>query len=77
MYGAYNEIDGEQQVYNFLEMAISDEPITKLEDGLHGTYFIGFQCQDHTVCNFAKASPHHKSWWNRAQTPAYEQFFLR
>ena len=58
MYGVYKQIDGEQQVFDFLEMAISDKPITKLEDGLEGKYFIGFHCMDHAVCDFSKASPH-------------------
>jgi len=44
MYGAYKMGDGQQQLFDFLEMAISDKPITTLEDGLDNTYLIGFNC---------------------------------
>lgn len=77
MYGVFKMIDGEQQVFNFLELAISDEPITKLEDGLDGKYFVGLNCKDPAVCNFNKASPHPHYWNLRGQTPALETYFLR
>jgi len=66
MYGVYKMIDGEQQVFNFLELALSDKPISKLEDGLTGRLYIGFGCKDAAVCNFAKASPH-PGFWNSRQ----------
>ena len=61
MYGAFMLEDGEQQIFNFLEMAISDKPITKLDSGA-GRYLIGFNCKDHSVCDQSKASPHPGFW---------------
>ena len=58
MYGVYKQYRGEQQVFNFLEMAIADHPITKLEEGLDGLYLIGLNCINAKVCDFSKASPH-------------------
>lgn len=57
MYGVYKDSKGEQVIFRFLELAISDKPITKLEEGLMGRYFIGVGCPDPAVCNFTKASP--------------------
>lgn len=72
MYGVYSPVHGEQQVFNFLELAFSDTPITKLEDGLTGRYFIGLNCVSAGVCDFAKASPI-PHWMGRGYTPASEQ----
>jgi len=64
-------------VFNFLELAFSDEPITKLEMGLKGRYFIGLNCMDPKVCDFAKAAPTPPPMRPKDYTPAREFFFLQ
>jgi len=76
MYGVYQMSYGEQGIFNFLELAFSDEPIDSLEDGLKGRYFIGMNCMDHKVCNFAKAAPVPPHMRISDYTPAREMFFL-
>jgi len=58
-----------------MELAISDVPITKLEQGLNGRYMVGYNCKDPHVCDFAKAFPH-IDYSLSGQSPA-ETFFLR
>lgn len=82
MFGVYKQYRGEQQVFNFLEIAFADHPITELKDGLGEFYLIGFNCMDPKVCDFSKASPHMLSNYYalnpRGQTPAIEErFFLQ
>lgn len=50
---------GEQQIFNFLELACSDKPIHSLAQGLHegGKYFLGVACTDSKICSFNAASP--------------------
>merc|ERR1719263_1864892 len=81
MYGVFQEKYGEEQIFRFLEMALSPEPIKTLEDGIHGPYFVGASCENDKICNFSHAKPSPDFWINnRAQSPvksAKELFFLQ
>ena len=58
MYGIYEMTYGEQQIFNFLELGISAEPINSLAQAVtNGRYFLGVACEDKSVCNFDAASP--------------------
>jgi len=58
MFGVYKKSFGEDQVFNFLELAISDKEIKTLDGGLTGRYFIGVQCKEGSkICDFTKATP--------------------
>lgn len=55
MYGAYSAVRGEQGVFNFLELAFTDHPFTDLKEGLQGgLYLVGFNCIDHTICDYSQ-----------------------
>jgi len=76
MYGIFQETYGEQQVFNFLELAFSEKPINALAEGLHnGRYFIGLTCLDAKICDFSGASPIPHSVWEDF-SPA-KNFFLQ
>lgn len=81
MYGVIKSATGEVDLFTFAEVAISEQPIKDLADGLQGRYFVGMNCMDKTVCDFAAASPHSDVWFKRGQTPALtfskELFFLQ
>lgn len=59
MFGIYQEKDGEAQTFKFLEFAIAEKAITKLDDALTGTgkYWVGVSCADKVNCDFKKANP--------------------
>jgi len=57
MYGIYELSYGEQQIFDFVEIAFSDKEIKTLKDGVKGRYFIGMMCLDKKVCDFSDASP--------------------
>lgn len=73
MYGMFELSYGEQQIFNFIELAFSDKPIHALAQGLKGRYFLGLACLDKKICDFDSASPIP----HREFTPAPELFFLQ
>lgn len=77
MYGIYQLYYGEQKLFTFLELAIADKPITDLYSGLHGLYFVGWNCIDKGVgqrtCDFSSASPVPPSFF----TPKEKNFFIQ
>lgn len=65
LFGAYKTSDGESQTFTFLELAFSEQAITKLDDGLKGRYFVGASCKEdklggENICDFTKATPAEK-----------------
>ena len=81
MYGIYELSYGEQQIFNFLELGFSEEPIHSLAQALKGRYFLGVTCLDKKVCDFDNASPiPHSIMRELEYTPAktaQEIFFLK
>jgi hypothetical protein len=59
MFGVYQTKDGEAQTFKFLEFAVAEKAITKLDDALTGTglYWVGISCFDTKNCDFTKATP--------------------
>lgn len=57
LFGVYKKSYGESNTFTFLELAFSDEAITKLDQGLKGRYFVGASCADTKICDFSKATP--------------------
>lgn len=58
MYCMYEMSYGQQQLFNFLELACSDKPVHSLAQGIHGgRYFLGVACTDKKICDFDGASP--------------------
>jgi len=73
---------GELQLFNYLNLAFSEKPITTLDEGLHngGRYFLGVTCQEKAlgkkVCDFSSISPVPPSVRLGLDfTPAPEDFF--
>jgi hypothetical protein len=64
MFGVYKEKPGESQTFTFLEFAVAEKAITKLDDGLTGTghYWVGAKCLDTMHCDFSKAAPEMLKW---------------
>lgn len=65
LFGAYKTSAGESQTFTFLELAFSEQAITKLDDGLKGRYFVGAGCKEdkdggEKICDFTKATPAEK-----------------
>jgi hypothetical protein len=63
LFGVYKTSHGETQTFTFIELAFSDQKITKLDDGLKGRYFVGASClkdpsgSGEKICDFSKATP--------------------
>jgi len=77
MFGVYQTKPGEAQTFDFLEFAVAEKAITKLDDGLTGTgkYWVGVKCSDTEHCDFAKASPAEMlKWTPRADLPQQAEF---
>jgi hypothetical protein len=76
LFGVYKITYGEEQLFNFIEIAFATQKITKLDDGLKGRYFVGAACAtgknppsfDEAVCDFSKATP------AQQQTSAYAKY---
>jgi len=80
MYCMFEMSFGEQQIFNFLELACSDKAIHSLAQGIHGgRYFLGISCTDPKICDFNEASPipHHKIFDYTPAKTAKEIFFLQ
>ena len=60
LYGVYKSIVGKSNTFSFLELSFVDHPITKLDDGLDGRYFVGISCSDSKICDFSMATPEEK-----------------
>lgn len=72
MFGVYKKSFGESNTFTFLELAISDKAITKLDEGMTGRYFIGIACADTKICDFTKATPK-----QLRQNPALASLFAK
>jgi len=58
-WGVYKLKDGSSQILTVLELAMSKDKITTLDDGLKtgNAYYVGVSCKDAKNCDFTKAAP--------------------
>jgi hypothetical protein len=58
-WGVYKLKDGSSQILTVLELAMSKDQISTLDDGLKqgNAYYVGVACKDTKNCDFSKATP--------------------